>query len=153
MLVPSVLAVVHVLAGAAWFGAMFYSFFVLHPRAHAYFKRETEFESFITAVSAGARYAVLSALGLIGLTGAALIWLRWPEPPSPRWLVFIGAKVVLWTVALGLFVYVSWRLWPARLFAVEAEIPHIQEAFRRVAVTMIAIAGLSMALGVLAHTW
>jgi hypothetical protein len=48
-------------------------------------------------------------------------------------------------------VYVSWRLWPARIFALPAEVPHFQRAFRRVAVTKIAIAGLGMALGVLSH--
>jgi hypothetical protein len=152
-LVHSALAVIHALAGAAWLGAMVYSLFVLHPRAHAYFPREAEFESFITAVSHGARRKVLTGLALIGLSGAALALVRWPESPAVSWLVLLGAKVVLFAAALGLFVYVSWRMWPARVFAVGAEVPQIQKAFRRVGLAMVTLAALGMTFGVLMHTW
>jgi len=152
-LAHSVLAVIHILAGAAWFGSMFYSFFVLHPRAQAYFKRNADFESFIAEVSHGARWKVLSALGLIALTGVALVLLRWPQPMSMRWLLLIGAKVAVFTVALVLFIYTSWRLWPARLVASFEEVPKFQKVFRQVAAAMISFAALSMALGVFAHIW
>jgi uncharacterized membrane protein len=148
----ALLAVIHVLAGAAWLGAMCYSFFVLHPRAHAYFEKQADFESFIAAVSHGARYWFLSALAVIALSGAGLLLGRWPETVSAGWVLVMGAKVGLLATALVLFVYVSWRLWPARILALDREIPHLQKVFRRAALAMLLIAALSMALGVLAHT-
>ena len=152
-LLDSLFELVHVLAGVVWLGAMVYSFFVLHPRAHAYFPKDADFEVFIATMSRGARYPVLAALALIGLSGAALLPLRWPETVSAPWLVLMGVKVLLFLAALGLFVYVSWRLWPARLFALPAEVPHFQRAFRRAAMAMMGIASLAMVLGVLAHIW
>jgi uncharacterized membrane protein len=149
----SILTILHVLAGAAWFGAMIYSFFLLHPRARAYFSRPTDFEAFIATVSHGARWKVLAGLGLIAVSGAGLMVLRWPEPLSVRWLTLLGIKAALFVMAVVLFWYVSWRLWPARVLATQPEIPRFQALFQRVASTMILIAAVSMALGVLAHTW
>ncbi len=145
------LALVHVVAGAAWFGAMLYSLAVLQPRAAAYFADDLRFEAFITAVSHGARRKVLAAFGVVGGTGLALAAVRWTPATGAVWVGLIGAKVVLFLAALGLFVHVSWRLWPARLFAAPAEVPGFQRAFRRAGFAMIVIVGLSLALGVLSH--
>jgi uncharacterized membrane protein len=151
MLLHAFLSVIHVLAGAAWFGSMFYSLVVLHPRAHRYFPKETEFEAFIATVSQGAWWKVLLAMGLIAVTGALLVIVRWPHPPSPRWLLLVGAKAVLFVAALCLFVHTSWRLWPARLFASPDEVPRFQRAFHRVSLAMNSFAVLSIILGVLLH--
>jgi uncharacterized membrane protein len=148
----SLAAIMHVLAGSVWMGAMMYSLFVLHPQGRRYFQSETEFEAFITAVSGGARGKVLVALLAIAVSGLILVLVRWPRPASGIWLVLVGMKVVLFTAALCLFVYTSWRLWPARLFAAPADIPQFQRLFRRVGLTMISLAALSMVLGVLLHT-
>jgi hypothetical protein len=153
MLLYTFLAVVHALAGAVWLGAMAYSFFLLHPRAHVYFQKETDFEAFIATISHGARWKVLGGLGVIGLTGMGLCLVRWPASLSTLWLVLVGLKAAAWLAAVVLFVYTSWRLWPARVLALEGEIPHFQRAFRRVAVTMIVLAVVATALGILAHTW
>jgi uncharacterized membrane protein len=151
MLIHSVLAVIHVLAGAVWLGSMVYSLVVLHPGAHRYFQNETEFEAFIATVSHGARGKVLLGMAVIGVTGIALVVVRWPQPVASQWLGFVGAKTALFVAALCLFCYTSWRLWPARLFAAPEEIARFQQTFRWVAVSMITLAGLSMALGVLLH--
>jgi hypothetical protein len=147
----ALLAVMHVLAGAVWLGSMVYSLVVLHPGAHRYFQSEAEFEAFIAAVSHGARGKVLFGMAVIGVTGVGLAVVRWPQPVSPWWVGLVGAKVGLFVAALGLFCYTSWRLWPARLFAPADEIARFQRTFRRVAVSMVPLAGLGMALGVLLH--
>jgi len=149
----AILAITHALAAAAWFGAMFYSFLVLHPRAHAYFQRETDFEAFITTVSHGARWKVLSCLGLIGITGVGLMAVHWWQPRQEAWLPLICAKVALLLAAGVLFVYTSWRLWPARVLATVDEIPRFQRVFRWVAAVMMGIAGLGIALGIVAHAF
>jgi hypothetical protein len=153
MLLYSLLAIVHALAGAVWLGAMAYSFFLLHPRAHLYFQKETDFEAFIATISHGARWKVLAGLGVIGLTGVGLCVMRWPSPLAVPWLMLVGAKIIIWVAALALFVHVSWRLWPARVLALESEITYFQRAFRRVGIIMMTLATLGMVLGILAHTW
>ncbi len=153
MVLHSLLTIAHVLTAAVWLGAMFYSFFLLHPRARSFFQKPQEFEAFIATVSQGARWKVLAALGVIGLTGAALVVYRRPQPLTGKWVALMAAKAVLFTAALGLFVHVSWRLWPARILATTEEIPRQQKTFTRVAAAMLLLAGLSMTLGILAHTW
>jgi hypothetical protein len=142
-------AITHILAGSAWLGSMVYSLFVLHPQARRYFRTEAEFEEFITAVSGGARGKVLLAFAVIAASGVALTAVRWPQPVSGWWLALMGIKVALFLGALGLFIHVSWRLWPARLFAAPADIPRFQRLFRRVGFTMVALATVSMVVGVL----
>jgi uncharacterized membrane protein len=152
VLIYPLAAITHVLAGSVWLGAMVYSLFVLHPQAHRYFESETEFEAFIITISGGARGKVLAALSAIAASGLVLAFVRWPHLTSRIGLVLVGVKVVLFAAALCLFVYTSWRLWPARLFAAPAEIPRFQRVFRRVGYTMITLAVLSMVLGVLLRT-
>ena len=148
----SVLAIVHALAGATWLGAMVYSFVVLHPHARRYFGQETEFEAFIAAISHGARWPVLLALALLGGTGGGLVALSRPPPPSHLWMALVAGKGVALAAASSLFLYTSWRLWPARIFAAPDEVRHFQRTFRRVAITMITLASFSTACGVLLHT-
>ncbi len=150
-IVAALAAVAHVLAGAAWFGAMFYSLTVLQPRAARYFVKPAEFETFVAAMSQGARWSVLAAFGLVGISGMALALLHDSDAISPRWLLLLGIKTALFAVAFGLFVHISWRLWPARVMALAHEIPHFQRVSRRLATIMLCLVGLSMALGVLAH--
>lgn len=151
VLVHALLAVIHGLVGAVWLGSMVFSLFVLQPRARAFFENQGEREAFFAAVGHGARWKVLSALAALAITGVGLALIRWPRPESSWWFALVGAKLVLFTAALGLFVHISWRLWPARLFAGSQELPHLQSAFRRAALAMIGLAGLSTVLGILLH--
>jgi hypothetical protein len=131
---------------------MVYSFVILHPHARRYFGQETEFEAFIASISHGARWPVLLALALLAGTGGALVALSRPQPHSPLWMTLVAGKAVALTAALSLFVYTSWRLWPARVFAAPDEVRSFQQTFRRVAITMITLASFSTACGVLLHT-
>lgn len=151
-MIHAFLAVCHVLASAAWLGAMVYSCFFLTPRAHAYFSSDREFESFILTVSHGARWLVLCALGTISATGLALLALPGASPRPPSWWVFVALKMALWMAAAALFWYVSWRLWPARVFATANEVPAVQKSFARWARVMIALVTSAMILGILAHS-
>src|SRR5438128_7832152 len=108
------LTIVHALAGATWLGAMVYSLSVLHPHARRYFGQETEFEAFIAAISHGARWPVLLALALLGGTGGDLVALSRLQPSSPLWMALVAGKVGALAAASSLFLYTSWRLWPAR---------------------------------------
>ena len=146
----SMAAVVHTLTGGVWLGAMAYSFFLLHPRARVYFSDPVAFESFSAPLSHGARWKVLGALGLLAGSGGILMAVRWREPAPAVWLALIALKIALFLAATALFVYVSWRLWPARVLAATWEIPPIQRAFHRAAAVMLVLATSALVLGVLA---
>src|SRR6185436_987434 len=116
-LIRWILAVAHVLAGAAWFGAMLYSLMVLHPRARSFFVNVRQLEEFISYLAAGARWKVLSGIAFIGLTGAGLIFCSPAGQPSSAQWVILTVKMVLFAAAIGVFCFASWVLWPARTLA------------------------------------
>jgi hypothetical protein len=145
-----VLTTLHALAGAAFFGSMFYSFYVVQPRSRLFFAQRRDFESFLASLAQGARYKVLLAFTLLGISGLALLFVRPSAMSSFGWLV-LGVKGVLFLAALVLFGYVSWHLWPVRLFALPEELPHLDRVFRWAAFAMLILVGLSFFLGTLAH--
>lgn len=147
-----VLAILHALAGGLWLGGVFYSLFVLRPRAQRYFAREAQFEEFVAAVSHGGRAKFLLALAGIAVTGAGLAYLRW-RADSPGWLTVLCVKTALFLTIAGAFAYISWRLWPARVFAAGAELRGVQGRFRQIGVAIFAAGVLSLALGVVMHAW
>ena len=143
-----ILAAAHVLAGAAWFGAMLYSLAVLHPRARSFFGSSRQFEEFIAYLAAGARWKVLGSAAFIVVTGLGLLLLQVAGPPAPGTGVCLVTKSILLVVAVSLFCFVSWVLWPARVLASAEEIPKFQRRFRIIAVTLLALVGASIVLGV-----
>jgi hypothetical protein len=147
-LTHALIAAAHVLAGAAWFGAMFYSLAVLHPRARSFFGGARQFEDFITHLAAGARWKVLGGAAFIALTGIGVAlagdmgtWSR------GKWICLV-AKAILFVVAVSVFCHASWVLWPARTLASDAEVSRFQGRFRMVALTLLILVGLSMVIGV-----
>src|SRR4051812_22590887 len=92
-------AILHVLAGSAWFGSMFYSLTVLQPRAKTFFATGLEFEEFIAALAAGARWKVLGAFAIVLLSGVALI--PFAQPHSRVWWCLIVTKSLFYLIALA----------------------------------------------------
>jgi uncharacterized membrane protein len=144
---------VHVLGGGVWVGAMVFSIFILQPRAEQFFRREADFEDFIFSVVHGARWKVFSGIVAILLSGIGLA--VWPGHAivggSAVWSSLFAAKVVAFVLAAGLFVYVSWILWPRRTFATPEELPAIKRHFFRVGAVMVIANALNMLLGIGAH--
>lgn len=149
------LLAVHVLGGGVWVGAMVFSIFVLHPRAEQFFARAVDFEDFIFTVVHGARWKVFTGVVAILLSGLALCWHgdHGLLTGDPLWLALFVAKLGLYLLAAGSFVYVSWVLWPRRTFATAEELPGIKTHFFRVGVVMVVANALNMVLGIAAHVW
>jgi uncharacterized membrane protein len=142
-------AIIHALASAAWFGSMFYSFFVLHPRAKKFFATDDEqFEQFIATVAQGARWKVLGAFAVVAVSGVLLVLLGRPQPAPPLWIGCVVAKVICLLIALAVFCYASWRLWPARIFATPDELPGLRKSFRRVAIVLLTLIAAASVLGI-----
>jgi uncharacterized membrane protein len=144
------LLLIHVLASAALFGAMFYSITLIQPKAKRFFQKPEDFEEFITFISNGARWKVLGGYAVIAITGFALIPFH-HSPMSRTWMILITTKIILLAAAVIFFSYVSWRLWPSRVFATPEEIPKYQRLFRLVGFVMITFVTIDFVLGVVAH--
>ncbi len=61
----AMLLLLHVLAGAAWFGSIFYSLFVLYPRLPRHFAAIEDRERFLLTLSHGARWNMVAAMTLV----------------------------------------------------------------------------------------
>jgi hypothetical protein len=140
----------HLLLGAGWFGAMSYSLFVLQPKAARYFTDDDEHEAFLTTIADGARWKVVGLLAALAATGAGLILLATDR--SGWWWAVVAAKIALLAVAAAVFWLVSWRYWPARVFALPAERPALRHRFRLAALTLLGCAAAASALGALLST-
>ena len=144
-LLDQVIVAVHDLSAAAWFGALVYRVFFVDPKALKYFHAGKEFERFSLDLADGMRYVVLAALITCGLSGFALVGLRWAS--NEEWLALMAAKTGLWAVAFALFAYISWVFWPRRVFAVAGEWPFVRRQGLILSLVMIVIAGLGIVLG------
>jgi hypothetical protein len=145
------LALIHTGIGAVWLGSMVYSLGVVQPRIGRLFDSPARAEDVYRELAAGNRWRVVAMIVFLGLSGAALAFSGGDR--STTWWALVAAKAALLLAAAALFWWVSWRGWPARVFALPAELPGLQSRFRRVALLMTGLVGLAFTLGVLAaHT-
>lgn len=135
----------HLLSGAAWFGALVYRTFFVDPKSRAFFQRGRDFESYSLHLADGMRFVVLLALLTSGLTGFALLGLRWNADAA--WQARMAVKAVAWLLAFCVFVYISWVYWPRRLFATESEYPAIRRQGLALSLVMIGFAAVGLVLG------
>jgi hypothetical protein len=137
---------VHGMSSAAWFGAIFYRTLIVDAKAFGYFPDRADYERFSTYLAHGMRYLVTAGILTSGLSGFALMGLRW-DAANGLWLGLMVGKVAVWLAACGLFAYVSWVHWPWRSLAA----PHEFAAYRRsgvlLAVGMVVLSGAGFALG------
>jgi putative copper export protein len=150
--VRAALAVVHVGTAAAWLGSMLYSLFVVRPRTKAFFSEDENREDFAIVLASGARWKVLALVTVLALSGVGLTVLEITaeDGPEATWAALVAAKGAALVVALGLFVYVSWRLWPARAKAHALgtpDLPRHQRRFALVAVALTLAVAAGLALG------
>ncbi len=137
---------VHGLSGAAWFGAFFYRTLVVDGKAFTFFAERRDYEHFSTHLAHNMRYFVTAGLLTCGLSGFALIGLKW-DGASGAWLALMAAKTSVWLAACTLFTYVSWVHWPWRSLAAPGEFMHYRRQGQRLAYGMVALAGTGFVLG------
>lgn len=144
--VTIVLVLGHVVAGAIWLGSMVYSLFVVQPRTASFFAADDDArEGFLTLLAGGNRWPVFGIIAALATTGLALLAL---DPPSDAGFALQMVKGIALIAATIVFVYVSWRMWPRRVFALPAERPAHRRALRRAAYSLLALVGLAFALGI-----
>jgi uncharacterized membrane protein len=145
----AVLLLAHLAAAATWLGGMVYSLAIVQPRARRFLGSADRYEGFAVALAAGARRGVLALIGLLAASGAGLVAVEiaGADDPGALWAVLVALKAVLLVAATAVFAHVSWRLWPARLFALPAELEALQARFRATALALTALVATAFALG------
>ena len=146
-----IVRVVHAVVGAVWLGSIYFSLMVLHRQSPELFDTLQEFEEYVTGLSDGNRWRVMSAVGTTGVTGLILMALSTENLGDPLWLAIMGVKIAALLATFGVFCYVSWRLWPERVFAVGDEIPALQRKGTILRATMFTFVSLSFILGIVVH--
>ncbi len=141
----------HALVGAIWLGSIYFSLMVLHRQSPSLFDTIEEFEEYVTGLSDGNRWRVLSALITTGVTGVLLMAISYRGTEDPVWLGLMVAKAGALLVTFGVFWFVSWRLWPERVFAVGDEIVELQRRGTILRAAMFFFVALSFVLGIIAH--
>lgn len=140
------LAIVHAGLAAAWVGGMAYSLFVVQPKLKKYFGADRDGrEALTTVIASGNRWKVVGLIAAIALTGLGMLAID-----HQHWWIH-AVKGLLLLIATAIFWYVSWRHWPQRVFATAAELPLLQRRLLVLATTMLGLAGLAFALGVVAE--
>jgi hypothetical protein len=144
-LLEDVIRTFHSLSAAAWFGALVYRTFFVDPKLMSILGRGAEYERASIHLAHGMRYVVLAALLTCGLTGFAIMGLRWN--PSDDWLALMCGKAAIWLLAFAFFAYVSWIYWPKRVFSDASEWTSIRRQGLVISLIMIGFAGLGFVLG------
>jgi hypothetical protein len=149
-MITAVLEAVHTAALASWFGCMCYS--VMFVQRHPMRAREPAvWEVFVTEMVHGVRWIVLGTMAVIFPTWVALVVMRVvAHETSTVWLSLVVIKSVLLVGVVLLFVYVSWHLWPLRIFALPEELPPIDRKFMNASQGLVLTLGGALALGVAA---
>jgi putative copper export protein len=138
-------AVVHLLVAAIWLGAMLYSLTVAQPKVTRFFSDDRDREDFLTTLAHGNRWAVVGLIAVLVVTAAVVIAVS-----SGAVATGYAVALALYAVASAVFVNVSWRHWPARVFARPEELPRFRRQLRAQALAMLTLvaAAFVIALGV-----
>jgi hypothetical protein len=149
-MITAALEAVHTAALASWFGCMCYS--VMFVQRHPMRAREPAvWEVFVTEMVHGVRWVVMGTMAVIFPSWVAIIALRIADQGAdPLWLSLVVAKSVLLVAVVLLFVYVSYHLWPLRIFALPDELPPIDRQFMNASQGLVLTLGGALAIGVFA---
>lgn len=138
-----VFRVAHLTLAALWFGAMAYSLGVVQPKVARFFPDERRREEFLATLAQDNRWRVLALVGALLTTGAAGLVLG---PPGAA--TGLAVVLALDAVATVIFVHVSWRHWPARVFALDGELAGFRRRLRLCAATMLLLVGSGFIIAV-----
>lgn len=129
--------VCHLVLAAIWMGSMIYSLIVVQPKVAAFFTDDEEREVFLAALANGNRWRVVALAGALTDSGAVVV----AGADSTPVRVGYSAALILYLAAVAVFIDVSWRHWPARVFALAHERAGFRKALKRRAWTMAALVG------------
>ena len=130
------LRVAHLTLGALWVGSMAYSLGVVQPKVARFFADDRRGEEFLATLAQDNRWKVLALVSALLATGVAAL-----ASSSGHEAICWAAALGLYAAATGIFVHVSWRHWPARVFAKPEELPRFRRHLYRCAAAMLLLVG------------
>jgi hypothetical protein len=133
---PVIFAVVHLTIAATWLGSMTYSLNVVQPKVARFFADDQRREEFLVTLAHGNRWRVVALIGALLVTAAG-VTVTAPRDAAIGYGVVLG----LYAVAALIFANVSWRHWPARVFALPAELPGFRRSLTRQAWALLTLVG------------
>ncbi|MEV0408994.1 hypothetical protein [Actinoallomurus sp. NPDC050550] len=132
-----VFVVVHLTIAAVWLGSMAYSLIVVQPRVARFFPDVEQREGFLVALAHGNRWRVVGLICALLVTDALVMV---AQPAARAWY---GLALGPYLIASAIFSYVSWRHWPARIFALPQELPGYQRRLRLLAWSMLGLVAVA----------
>ena len=124
---------------------MTYSLTVVQPKVDRFFAADDDGrEAFLALIASGNRWRVVALIAGIAASGVALWWLTGRDDAAVQ-----VVRALALAAAAGIFWYVSWRHWPARVFALGAERDVLRRRLRVLAGTMTGLVGVVFVLGLL----
>ncbi len=133
-----IVQLVYLVLTTLWLGSMVYSLVVVQPRVARFFRDDEQREEFLVVLANGNRWPVVALIVGLVLSGG-VVALAGSGAVSTGYTVAVGLDLV----AAGIFVDVSWRHWPARVFALPEELPGFRRRLTVRATTMTALVGVS----------
>lgn len=145
-MVLTLLMLAHLVLAGAWMGAMGYSLAVVQPKVARFYPDEVKREEFLVTLADGNRWPVVALLAVLLSSGLAVIAVTSSTTVVVGYAVALGLDAV----AAAVFWYVSWRHWPARVFALPEELAGFRARLRTCAISMFVLvaAGFVTAAGV-----
>lgn len=142
------LTVIHLGLLAVWSGSMAYSLVIVQPRLGRVLAADDDLlEHLSTVLGSGNRRPVLAIIAALFLTLAGIMLSHDLESAAVALSIIEAALLI---AAALIFATVSWRLWPARVFALPDERPAHRRALRTRAFAMTALVGTSFVLAAIA---
>lgn len=145
------LHLVHVWVWAIYCGGLVYIYARLFPDIRRWLASEDRFEGFSLVTADGLRWWIFGALIGAGLTGFGLVLLRAGHRGGTLWWTLLAAKGVIWLAMLIVYAYVSYVMWPRRVFVSTADRPAMQRRFAAVAWGLVTLAVIQLVLGAVLH--
>ena len=144
---------IHTVAISAWFGCMVYSVSLVqrHPAAE---RDPRYYEDFVSELANGTRWIILGLLGAIIPTWVATVLIRMSDGPGPGvlWFSLVVVKSLFLVSAVSSFSYLSWHVWPLRIFALPEELPGVRRRFLRISFIVMVSLGAALAIGVVVRS-
>jgi hypothetical protein len=133
-------AIVHLTIAAGWLGSMAYSLLVVQPRVARFFPDEGRREEFLLVLAHGNRRSVVTVVVAL-LLSAVAVMVTWPDVA-----VAYAIALMLYAAATAIFTNVSWRHWPARVFALPGELAGFRRRLRIQAWAMLGLVCVAFVL-------
>jgi hypothetical protein len=133
-----IVQLVYLVLTTLWLGSMVYSLVVVQPRVARFFRDDEQREEFLVVLANGNRWPVVALVVGLLLSGGGVA-IAGSGAVSVGFTLAVGLDLV----AAGIFVDVSWRHWPARIFALPEEIPGFRRRLTVRAATMTVLVGVS----------